>query len=57
MVEIGLHQSHHKQNSPHVQCTVILVFYQLFRRYVEQLRNVIAKPAPHPAKYYFLITG
>lgn len=57
MIEVGLHQSHHRQTSPHVQCAVILVLYHLFRRYVEQLRHIIAKPAPQPAEYYFLITG
>lgn len=57
MTEVGLHQSHHKQTSPHVQCTVILVFYHLFRRYVELLRHKIAKPALHPANFNFLITG
>lgn len=57
MTEVGIHQSHHKQTSPHVQCAVILVFYHLFRHYVEQLRLIIAKTVPHPAKYYVIITG
>lgn len=57
VTEVGVHKSHHKQNGPHVLCAVILVFYHLFKRYVEQLRNIIAKPATRPAKYYFLITG